>query len=109
MRKSLRQDFILVDSICGDLTLEDGGDPVRQDRLIAAADPVLCDTYECSILEKLNEKIAIGQGYHGKRGELGIGNCTSLFRHSLPGCPPTEGQMTDFLRNHILKNVQQGF
>ena len=50
MRKSLRQDFILVDSICGDLTLEDGGDPVRQDRLIAAADPVLSDTYGCSIL-----------------------------------------------------------
>ena len=69
--------------------------------------PALEELRKEGLLEKLNEKIAIGQGYRGKRGELGIGNCTSLFRHSLPGCPPTEGQMTDFLRNHILKNVQQ--
>ena len=69
--------------------------------------PALEELRKEGVLEKLNEKIAIGQGYRGKRGELGIGNCTSLFRHSLPGCPPTEGQMTDFLRNHILKNVQQ--
>lgn len=46
----IHQDFILVDSICGDLSFEDGGNPVQQDRLIAAADPVLCDSYCCSLL-----------------------------------------------------------
>ena len=46
----IRQDFILVDSICGDLTFEDGGNPVPQDRMIAAVDPVLCDAYGCSLI-----------------------------------------------------------
>ena len=196
----IRQDFILVDSICGDLTLEDGGNPVRQDRLIAACDPVLCDAYGCSVmglpiddvpyiryagelgagstdlesakirawretageeeapgfvpdselirrtpagyeellhlfektqavetcsacygylipalkmleeeglLERLTEKICIGQGYRGKTGKLGLGNCTRCFEHTLAGCPPTETQMADFLRSYILGDVPE--
>ena len=186
------QDFILVDSICGDLTLEDGGNPVQQDRLIAAVDPVLCDAYACRVigitphdvpymeiaqslgvgsadlshaqirviresegkwitggedesetvarggfrrvcaladnvtevescsacygelipalarleeeglLDLLHEKICIGQGYRGKSGELGVGNCTSRFRHFQAGCPPTQAQMYAFLKDYIL-------
>ncbi len=46
----IRPDFILVDSICGDLSFEDGGNPVQQDRLMAALDPVLCDAYGCSLI-----------------------------------------------------------
>lgn len=47
---ALRQDFILADSICSDLTFEDGGNPVQQDRIFAACDPVLCDAYCCSLM-----------------------------------------------------------
>lgn len=190
----IHQNFILVDSICGDLTFEDGGDPVEQNRLIAAADPVLCDAYGCSLLgispeevpyimtaarlgagckelsearivtlwekkegqelsyqegdfgeeisveggyrhtmrlaeaveevdscsacyaylipalrmleeegllEKLKEKICIGQGHRGKCGELGVGQCTAKFKHTLSGCPPTEMQMYEFLKAYI--------
>ena len=46
----IHQDFILVDSICGDLTMEDGGDPVTQNRLAAALDPVLVDAWGCSVI-----------------------------------------------------------
>ncbi len=46
----LRQDFILVDHICGDLLLEDGGNPVVTDCLMAATDPVLVDAYGCALL-----------------------------------------------------------
>jgi len=187
----IRQDFILVDSICGDLTLEDGGNPVQQDRLIASVDPVLCDAYACRVigitpqdvpymeiaqrlgagcadlslaqirviresegewitggeddaivakggfgrvcaladnvtevescsacygelipalarleeeglLDQLHEKICIGQGYRGKNGVLGVGNCTSHFRHFQAGCPPTQAQMYTFLKDYIL-------
>lgn len=177
----IRQDFILVDSICGDLSFEDGGNPVQQDRLIAAADPVLCDAWCCEllnipvkevpyigcaaecgcgsadlsrmklrvlnqpaheidlssagkalqlaelaeevescsacygylipalnqlqeegILSGLNEKVCIGQGYRGKNGKLGVGNCTRGFETYLPGCPPTEKEMHDFLKQYIL-------
>ena len=41
----LHQDFILTDSICSDLTFEDGGNPVAQNRIFAAVDPVLNDAY----------------------------------------------------------------
>lgn len=176
----ITQDFILVDSICGDLSFEDGGNPVQQDRLIAAADPVLCDTWCCQLLQipveavpyigyaaqcgcgsmdlsqakvtelnapihemdlsqagkalrlaelaeevescsacygslmpvlnqlqeeglltGLKEKICIGQGYRGKTGELGIGSCTSKFKHHLKGCPPTEDEIYQFLKEYI--------
>ena len=195
----IHQDFILVDSICGDLTFEEGGNPVTQNRVFAAKDPVLCDTFGCSLLgidpadvpyigtasglgigtcdlsqakieeyrfengnmhksgvgaaglpsykavdipaaggfghimqlaEKVDEvdscsacyaylipalemlkkeglleylsvKVAIGQGHRGQTGELGVGNCTRGFRHHLDGCPPTENQMYDFLREYI--------
>ena len=202
LNMGIRQDFILVDCICPDLTFEDGGNPVRLDLLAAAADPVLADTWGCSVIglepdrvgyikkaarlgagsmeldrkkirtyferirqeegagvqellyeEKddessamprgkggyrhvmklaesvhevescsacyaylipaldlldregllplLKEKICIGQGNRGKPGELGIGNCTALFRHSLKGCPPTEMQMYEYLKRYI--------
>ena len=182
----IHQDFILVDSICGDLSFEDGGNPTRMDRLMAAADPVLMDAYVCQLLgyevqevpyvsmaeelgagstdltnaeiRELNapihpmgkadkdrvmklaeiaqevescsacygyllpaldmldregllkdfpEKICIGQGYRGQTGELGVGSCTSEFRHSLKGCPPTETEMYEFLKAYISKGTEK--
>ncbi len=182
----IHQDFILVDSICGDLSFEDGGNPTRMDRLMAAADPVLMDAYVCQLLgyeveevpyvsmaeelcagsadlvhakiRELNapihpvgkadkdkvmklaeiaqevescsacygyllpaldmldregllknfpEKICIGQGYRGQTGELGVGSCTSGFRHSLKGCPPTETEMYEFLKAYISKGTEK--
>ena len=180
----IRQDFVVVDNICGDWDFEDGGNPVVLNRIMAAADPVLCDAYVChlmgyeveqvpyitmadelgvglsdwhlaefrelnqpvqgeyhpkerkvveladaveevescsacygyllpalqklkeeGLLERLEEKICIGQGYRGQAGELGIGNCTRGFRCSLEGCPPTEGAVYEFLKGYIMKNI----
>ena len=39
----------LVDALCGDLTFEEGGTPVRLDRLLLGRDPVLVDSY-CATL-----------------------------------------------------------
>lgn len=47
---AIRQDFILVDHICGDLSFEDGGNPVKRDCIMAAKDPVLIDSYVCRLL-----------------------------------------------------------
>lgn len=183
----VRQDFILTDSICSDLTFEDGGNPVQQDRIFACCDPVLNDTYCCSlmkidpkevpyigiaeqcgigssdlgsasitvwketgssfergresdgaglcgsmkdiisvkeivdevdscsacygtlipVLKRLEDEgypvaelrgICIGQGFRGKTGEIGIGNCTSGFRRNLPGCPPKAEDMYEWLK-----------
>lgn len=190
LAKGIRQDFILVDSICGDLSFEDGGNPTVMNRLFAAADPVLCDAYVCRLLKyetkevpyigmaeelgagcadlahalirELNEpeggfalpdkgrvmklaelaeevdscsacygylipaldmldqeglladfpeKICIGQGYRGKTGNLGVGNCTNGFACYLKGCPPTEQEiyafLKDYLRTHKAERTKQ--
>lgn len=175
----IRQDFIVVDHICGDLDFEDGGNPVVRNCVMAACDPVLVDAYACrmlhydveevpyirmaealgagsadlaqaeiftcgsieneelprprkvvelrdaveevescsacygylipaldklreeGLLDKLDDKICIGQGYQGKSGHIGIGRCTSGFTHYVNGCPPTEGQIYEFLKEYI--------
>ena len=49
-------------------------------------------------LDKLQNKICIGQGYRGKEGELGVGNCTRCFRHTVAGCPPTAADVVNYLK-----------
>ena len=41
----VRNDFILVDNICGDLEYEEGGTPVTMNRILGFCDPVLCDAF----------------------------------------------------------------
>jgi uncharacterized protein (DUF362 family) len=41
----IRNDFIVVDNICGDPDYELGGNPVYAGRLYASKDPVLCDAW----------------------------------------------------------------
>lgn len=187
LNAGIRQDFIVVDNICGDWDFEDGGNPVVMNRIMAVADPVLCDAYVChlmgyaasevpyielaqalgvgcadwkkasfvelnhpqkdavlprtrkivalrdaveevescsacygylipalqrlkeeEILEKIGTKICIGQGYRGKTGRLGIGQCTREFDCHLEGCPPTEKQIYEFLKAYIEKNHTPG-
>ncbi len=179
----IRQDFIVVDHICGDLDFEDGGNPVVRNCIMAGRDPVLIDTLVCrllhvdpadvpyiplaaalgsgsmdlanavirtlgeemaedlprerkivalqdaveevdscsacygylipaldklkeeGLLEKLTEKICIGQGWRGKNGPLGVGNCCSGFDHCIKGCPPLEDQIYDELKAYILERA----
>lgn len=179
LNTEIRQDFIVVDNICGDLDFEDGGNPVVMNRILTGRDPVLMDAYVChmmhyevsdvpyvelagklgagcadihkadiricggeagetlpksrrvveladaveevescsacygylipaldklkqeGLLDRLQEKICIGQGYRGKTGELGIGHCTRKFRCHLEGCPPFEEEIYDFLKAYI--------
>lgn len=43
-------DLVIVDSINGDLDFEEGGTPVKTDRMFVARDSVLCDTFAASLL-----------------------------------------------------------
>lgn len=46
----IKQDFIVVDHICGDLNFEDGGNPVERNCILTAKDPVLMDAYVARLL-----------------------------------------------------------
>ena len=90
LQAGIRQDFIVVDHICGDLDFEEGGNPVVRNCVMAAADPVLVDSYACSLLHytpddvpyvRMAEKLGIGSadlnsaqiidlgGFHGYAGK----------------------------------------
>lgn len=197
LSKGIPQDFILVDHICGDLELEDGGNPIEKNCIMTALDPVLMDSYVCkllgyetceveyvtlaerlgagcsdlssceirvfdgekvhtfsameedpfeeswsrsddileisyaiedadscsacyaslapailrikregkyqALLEKLDGKISIGQGFSGKKGKFGVGNCCRHFDRYIPGCPPEEEDVYDALMQFILE------
>jgi len=53
------------------------------------------------MLRKCKTKIAIGQGYKGKTGEIGIGQCTCGFAKSCKGCPPKAVDMVKFLEEEL--------
>ena len=65
--------------------------------------PVLQRLKEEGLLDKLDTKVCIGQGYRGKTGKLGVGSCTSEFEYSVKGCPPTEEQIYEYLKKYIQK------
>ena len=44
--------------------------------------------------------LAIGQGYRGRSGDIGIGQCTSCFKKSLGGCPPKAVDIVEFLKGN---------
>lgn len=63
--------------------------------------PALSMLKEEGLLEQLTEKICIGQGFREKTGNLGVGNCTRRFAHFVEGCPPTEMQIYEFLKEYL--------
>ncbi len=64
--------------------------------------PALDRLKQEGLLDKLDEKIAIGQGFRQKSGTLGVGLCTAGFQINVPGCPPTEEQIYKTLRSYIM-------
>lgn len=42
--------------------------------------------------------IAVGQGYRGQTGTIGVGQCTACFEKTLGGCPPKAVEIAQFLR-----------
>ncbi len=47
---ALRPDLIIVDSICGDLNFEEGGNPIQTNRMMLGTDPVQMDAYGCRLM-----------------------------------------------------------
>lgn len=68
--------------------------------------PALDKLREEGLFSHLREKIYIGQGYRGKTGKLGVGNCTRNFQHNIPGCPPTEQEIYEYLKAYLLEQKQ---
>ncbi len=100
----LKSDLIIVDALCGDLTFEEGGNPVRMDRIIAGADPVLVDSY-CARLIGL-EPLAVEHIRIAR--ELGVGDIepTRVVELGAPTVRPSQ-IVTGSLAQSLLCKVHQ--
>jgi hypothetical protein len=173
LNKAIKTHFCVVDGICGDLTFEEGGNPVTRNMILAGRDPLLIDSYcagfigykvseigyltvasqagigelfsPAAEITELNgenkpqtgkpdggtvrrlaehisedkacsacyssliyalhntkirpsQKINIGQGFRGKSGILGCGDCTSGCGRYVKGCPPKAVDIIEFLK-----------
>ena len=47
---TLKPSLVIVDSICGDLNFEEGGNPVQTNRMYLGTDPVQIDAYGCQLM-----------------------------------------------------------
>ncbi len=47
---ALKPSLVIVDSICGDLNFEEGGNPVQTNRMMIGTDPVQMDAYGCRLM-----------------------------------------------------------
>lgn len=57
---------------------------------------------EQGLLNRLEEKIYIGQGYKEVNDKgIGVGTCAKGFAKNVPGCPPTAKDIIDLLKEHI--------
>jgi len=70
LNTAVRNDFIVVDGICGDLDFEEGGNPVYGGRMFAARDPVLCDAWAAELIGFSVSEIP----YIGLAEKLGAGS-----------------------------------
>ena len=70
LNEALTQDLIIVDGIYGDLDFEEGGNPVKMNRILLAKDPVLMDSYAANLLGYSPEDIE----YIEIADQIGVGS-----------------------------------
>ena len=79
----IKQDFIVVDHICGDLDSEGGGNPYYSNCVMAALDPVLLDSYVCKLLGyELKDVPYIGLA---EKAGVGCADLSTLQMHTIDG------------------------
>ena len=69
----LKTGYNVVDGICGDLSSEEGGNPVTSNRIIAGRDPLMVDSYCAELIGYRPDEI----GYISYGKEIGVGECFS--------------------------------
>ena len=70
----IKTGYCLVDGICGDLSFEEGGNPVVSNRIIAGRDPVMVDSYCAELIGYKPEEIE----YISLGKSIGAGKLYSL-------------------------------
>ncbi len=100
----LKQNFVLVDAVCGDLDYEEGGSPVQRDQIFGTHDPVLCDAYACTQLGYQLSDVP----YIGIAEALGAGSADlSALEEIVLSQPKTAMRAPQRRVNRLLSRVTQ--
>lgn len=105
----IKTDLVIVDGIIGDLTFEEGGNPVQMNRIILGKDPVLVDSYACELLgydRKEVEYIGLAEKLGVGMGDLNKAKITEINKDSCPRekLEPTE-KIKELARWIMAKNA----
>jgi len=66
----IKQNLVIVDGLMGDLSFEEGGNPVAMNRILASKDPALTDSYVASLMGFDLEEVP----YIKIAAEIGVGS-----------------------------------
>ncbi len=100
---ALRPHLVIVDSICGDLYFEEGGNPVHTNRMMLGWDPVQMDAYGCRLMGLDTKDVPyIGLAEKWGAGSSGIGS-DDIVKINEPAdsreYPPASGMIKRLVRN----------
>ena len=84
-----------MDALNGDPNFEEGGNPFTLNLFMADLDPVLLDSYACSLLGLKTSDVL----YIKKAALLGVGDCLVGCSSFVPGCPPKPNEIVSYLEN----------
>ena len=104
LNAALRPALHVVDGICGDLSFEEGGNPVRADRILLGWDPVQLDSYGSRLLGFAPEDIEyIGLAQASGVGEMAPESCpvVELNADRRPRATPARAGTIRALARHI--------
>lgn len=90
----LYPNLTVVDSICGDLTFEEGGNPVQTDRILLGFDPLLVDSYCARLIGYDPDEIGyLREAVKNGRGRYADAHTTVIGRGAVkrPGIPKNPG------------------
>ena len=100
----LRPSLVIVDSICGDLDFEEGGNPVQTNRMMLGTDPVQMDAYGCRLMGlKLRDVQYISLAEKWGAGSTDI-SPDDIIRLNEPESAGSYPQMTGKIK-WLVKNV----
>ena len=100
----LKTGLIIVDSICGDLSFEEGGNPIQTNRMFLGTDSVSVDAYGCSLMGlELARVPYISLASEFGAGSLNYGEVVSLNEPDSAGKYPKPSRTVASL----VKNVHE--
>lgn len=99
----LKPSLIIVDSICGDLNFEEGGNPVRTNRMMLGSDAVQMDAYGCRLMGlKLDDVpyIALAEKWGAGSSKVTLEDIIKLNEPEESSLyPPSGGKVKSLVKN----------